>query len=104
MRKRWIFRALKFAAFALAGISVFGWIVASLWNALMPTIFGLGAITFWQALGLLLLSRILFGSFRGGPRGIRHGMRRRWARMTPEERLRFREGMRGRCAPSESEV
>lgn len=41
--------------------------VMLLWNWLMPVIFGLTTITFWQALGLLALSKILFG--RGGRRG-----------------------------------
>jgi hypothetical protein len=104
MKKRWIFRGAKIAVFAVVGILVLGWVVTSLWNWLMPGIFGLGAITFWQALGLLLLSRVLFGSFRGGPRGMRRGMGRRWARMTPEERERFRKGIEGRCARPETAV
>jgi len=44
------------------------------------------------------LSKILFGGFRGGP-PWRHRMMERWAQMTPEEREKFRAGMRGRCAP-----
>jgi hypothetical protein len=59
----------------------------------------MGVITFWQALGLLVLSRLLFGGFRGG---ARHGhwrgrMAERWQQMTPEERDRFRTGLGGRC-------
>jgi hypothetical protein len=72
----------------------------SLWNWLMPTIFGSPLITFWQALGLLLLARILFGRFGGGP-GRRMQWRRRmmerWSQMTPEEREKFARGMRGHC-------
>ena len=48
-------------AFVLVFILVFGTIVQLLWNWLMPEIFGLGAITYLQAIGLLLLSRLLFG-------------------------------------------
>ena len=68
-------------------------------------IFGLPHLSFWQALGLLALCRILFGGLRLG-RGrhrsryrnrIRERMSERWARMTPEERERFRQGVRGRC-------
>ena len=47
------------AIFAL----VFGLVVKWLWNWLMPAIFGLGVITFWQAFGLVLLAKILFGAF-----------------------------------------
>lgn len=70
--------------------------VLELWNWLMPKIFGLHAITYWQALGLMGLCWLLFGGprawFRGG-----HRMHGRWQRLTPEERERFRAGMRGRC-------
>jgi Ca2+/H+ antiporter, TMEM165/GDT1 family len=75
-------------------------LVMGLWNWLMPAIFGLKAITFWQTLGLLFLSRFLFGGFRGRSRGSmhwRHRMKERWERMTPEEREQFRAGMRARC-------
>jgi len=89
-------RLLMFAPLAIVGFTVFiaigGTVVRLLWNWLLPPILGLPAITFWQALGLLALCRILFGGF-----GM-HGPRRRgrWDYMTPEQRERFREGMRGR--------
>lgn len=108
MRKRWI----AMVPLALLGILLFmtlgGAVVMQLWNWLLPTLFGWHAITFWQALGLLMLCRILFG--RWGGRGYgrsrwRHRMEERWERMTPEERDRFRQGLRGRCGfgPSASE-
>jgi hypothetical protein len=79
---------------------VFGLIVMLLWNWLMPVLFGLARIGYWQALALLILSKILFGGFRGhwggGMRG-RQRMFERWERMTPEERERFRTGFRGHC-------
>ncbi len=74
---------------------LFGWVVMSLWNALMPAIFGLKAIGYWQALGLFILAKILFGGFGGGSgaRGgyWRHRMIERLERMTPEEREKFRQ-------------
>ena len=75
-----------------------GLIVRALWNWLPPPLFAWPTITFWQALALLALCRILFGTLgHHGANGWR--MRRRWAerweRMTPEERERFRHGMRG---------
>lgn len=102
MRQRKMRRAVKFALFVPVALIVCGLVcllMMGLWNWLMPTIFGFKAITFWQALGLLFLSRLLFSGFRGRGRSMhwRHRMQERWERMTPEEREKFREGMRGRC-------
>jgi len=91
---------LKFLLFALLFVAVFSFFVMRLWNWLMPAVFGWHALTYWQALGLLVLSKILFGGFRGrpGPRFAgRRRMMERWARMTPQERERLRESMRKRC-------
>jgi len=67
MRRHWISRILKFAVFGVLFIGVFSFIVMSLWNWLMPTLFGLRLITYWQAMGVLIFSKILFGGFRGRP-------------------------------------
>ena len=86
--------------FVAVVILVFGFVVMSLWNWLMPPLFGWRVINFSQALGLLVLTRILFGGFRGRPAGHlfwRRRMMERWEQMTPEEREKFREGMRARC-------
>jgi len=87
------------APFAIVGIALFmflgGWIVMSLWNYLLPAIFGWRMITFWQAVGLLILCRILFGGIGG--HGTRHSRRRwggRWGNMSDEEREKCREAMR----------
>ncbi|HEY1575528.1 MAG TPA: hypothetical protein VGF82_00445 [Terracidiphilus sp.] len=95
MKKVWI------AVIAPPAIVLFVWLfgelVMHLWNWLLPPIFGLHMITFWQALGILLLSRILFGSWGSGG-GNRRGRRReKWEKMTPEERERMRHGWAGRC-------
>jgi len=80
-----------------------GEIVMRLWNWLVPMLFGLRQITFWQAIGILALCRILFGShgFRGARpnvrRRIQERIEERYATMTPEERERFRQSWRGRC-------
>lgn len=100
MRKRWIFIVPAAIVGMLLFITVGGFVVRLLWNALLPPLFGWPQVTFWQALGLLVLSRILFGGF-GGHRSTRSNFRRRvadrWDSLTPEERERFREGMRQRC-------
>ena len=86
MRTRWIGKAVLF----LAAIAVLGGVVMLLWNEVMPLLFsGAHPVDYLHALGLLVLSRILFGGFRGG--GGWHG-RRQWRRlqaMTPEEREQF---------------
>ena len=99
MKRYWPLRMLKFLVMAALAVVVLSVAVASLWNWLMPAVFGVRAITFWQALGLLVLARVLFGRFGGHGRGMhwRHRMTERWNQMTPEERERFAEGMRGRC-------
>lgn len=78
-------------AFVIAFLGLFGGCVMLLWNWLMPDLFGLPEISFWQAAGLLLLCKILFGGFGGGHHGhgCHHGsnkLRERWENMTPEER------------------
>ncbi len=99
-------RLLWIAPAAIAGMVLFAWIggevVLHLWNWLLPGLFGWKQLTFWQALALLALCRILFGGF--GMRGSRDGMRsrirrrvaERWDRMTPEEREKYSQCFRGR--------
>lgn len=99
MKQRWVTRALKVFLMVVVAGTLLGFVTMQLWNWLMPSIFGLHAITFWQALGLFVLGKLLLGGFHrhhgGRPRWGRH-MRERWEQMTPEERERFRAGMRGR--------
>ena len=63
MRGHRFARAARFILFAIVAALALGFIVMHLWNWLMPPVFGLRIIGFWQALGLLLLSKILFGGF-----------------------------------------
>jgi hypothetical protein len=106
MRPRWT-RLIWIAPLAILGILLFivigGEIVLHLWNWLLPPLFGWRQITFWQALGLLLLCRILFGGLgmRGSHRSsmrsnVRRRMAERWEHMTPEEREKVRQRW-GRC-------
>ncbi len=94
---RFVLTAVMFLVVGTLAAFVFGYVAMSLWNWLMPEIFGLKVISFWQAFGLLVLSWLFFGRFRGGHhwhgRHWRHRMFRRWERMSPEEREKFREKM-----------
>lgn len=104
-------KLLYIAPLALVGLAIFiaigGEVVRLLWNWLLPALFAWRQITFWQAVGLLALCRILFGGLggRGSSRSevrrrIRERMAERWERMTPEEREKYRQSFRGRwCAP-----
>ena len=89
MRRKW-FLMLPIGLAAILLVSFLGGtVVQLLWNWLMPPLFALPALTFWQALGLLALTRILFGGLG------RHGCRSR-DRFTPEQRERFRQRVRER--------
>ncbi|HYL84900.1 MAG TPA: hypothetical protein VE263_11745 [Candidatus Angelobacter sp.] len=95
-------KGLMFLPVAVLVVALCGYLVMSLWNWLVPAVFGWRVITFWQALGLLLLSKILFGGFRGRSGGHgqwrwRRRMMERWEQMTPEEREKFRQGFREYC-------
>jgi len=94
--KFWAMGLVGIAVFALIFVGGFGWAVHQLWNLLMPEIFGLPSISFWQAVGLLSLSWLLFGGWRGMPRARRWGSGRRggWEGLTPEEREVFARRMR----------
>lgn len=103
MAQRWVTRVFKVVLGVFIAVVVIGAVslgVQQLWNWLAPSLFGWRTITFWQALGLLVLCRLLFGRFGGrgfGPPHFRRRWDRRWEQMTPEEREKFRQGMRGRC-------
>ena len=71
-------RGLRVAGFVVLGVVgaaafglAFGYFVKLLWNWLMPAIFGLGTITYWQAFGIVILGKLIFGGIGGG--GGRHG-------------------------------
>ena len=106
MRKNWARRIAKFLAIVIVGAAVLTFVVMTLWNWLAPALFGLPSITVFQALGLLVLCRILFGGFRGrGGLAHPHGRRlmmERWEQMTPEEREKFRQGLLKGMQPSGS--
>jgi hypothetical protein len=100
MRRNRVLKMVAALPLVVLLLALFGYVVMSLWNWLMPLLFGWHVITFWQALGIFVLSKILFGGLRGGHGGRwRHRLNERWEHMTPEEREKFRDGMRGRCGP-----
>jgi len=100
MKRFWMRKVAGFIVLAIVGVLVFSGIVMLLWNALLPDLFHFPVITFWQALGLLILTKLLFGGFRGGgPRGghWKDKMKQRWMNMTPEEKEKFQQDWGKRC-------
>ena len=91
MRAKW----LLMIPIGIAAITFFvfigGTITQLLWNWLLPPLFGWKELSFWQALGMLTLCRILFGGISG-----RGGYGRRTSNWTPEEKARFRQRVRER--------
>ena len=81
-----------------------GFVVLALWNGLLPGLLGLPRIHFCQALGLLVLSRILFGGWHRchGHGGFRHRQRmiQHWESMSEEQKQKFRQGFRSGCCGS----
>ena len=100
----WKMRKLYKGLFMLLLLFALPFVIKGLWNAILPAISQITAITYWQALGLFILSRILFGGFRCG--GRRHGgtskfggagFRQKFMNMTEEERAAFKKRWSERC-------
>lgn len=92
---------LLFILIAPLAIFIFGSVVMLLWNNVLVPVLSVHVVTFWQALGILVLSKILFSSFGGG-RGRRYPtwrdrMSQRWNAMTPEEKEKFKQKWEERC-------
>ena len=93
MKKIWIRKVPMVIALVTAGVFAFSGIVMFLWNHTLPVVLHAGAITFWQAMGILVLSKILFSGL-SGRRGMAHRhwkkqMFGQWQDMTPEEKEMF---------------
>jgi len=103
MREYAMRRFIMFVPLMVLFAALVGFVVMSLWNWLMPMIFGLTKISYWQAWGLLILGRLLVGGFRmGNHRPDRRRLRERWTHMSPEERAKFRRGFWGDYAPPDT--
>jgi hypothetical protein len=100
-------KILKWTVVCVLFVFVFGFITMTLWNWIVPPVFNGNVISFWQALGLLLLSKILFGGFGGGrwggrgAMGWKHRYYGKLSSMTPEERERFKSRMKEKWCSSE---
>lgn len=93
-RNRKKFFLLPFGIAAL--LAIVSYIVMELWNNLLPEIIHVNTITFWQAMGIFILCKILFGFGKGsgGAPWMRRKMEDRFKGMTPEEKQQFKEEMK----------
>lgn len=89
---RVIFIPLGIALF----LSVISFVVMTLWNNLLPDILNVDTITFWQAMGIFILSKLLFGFGRGGKMGKASWGKDGCKSMSPEDRERFKAEMKNR--------
>lgn len=100
-KKFWVKKIVGFCILAIAMTALLAYVVMLLWNNVLATVISVSVIGFWQALGLLVLSKILFGGFKGGwgSRGghWKHQMKEKWHQMTPEEREKIKQEWRNRC-------
>lgn len=99
MKKMWKIKMLLIVA---AGIVVMAAVVMWLWNWLIPVLFNGPIINFIQAIGLMLLSRILFrGIHKGGCQGMQYGQwggwSQKWGKMSEEEKAKMRDLWKKRC-------
>jgi hypothetical protein len=99
-RRKFIFIPIGIAAF----LALISFVVMNLWNYLLPGILHVGVITFWQAMGIFILCKILFGfgkggGHRGGAPWMRRGMAEKFKNMTPEDREKFKQKWEQRCGP-----
>jgi Ca2+/H+ antiporter, TMEM165/GDT1 family len=103
-RRSRIGKAFMILLCVVAFVVLFTFIVMSLWNAILPAVLGVSTITFWQAMGILVLSKILFGGFGGWQHKREHfknrwrqRMQEKWANMTPEQKEKFKDAWKSRC-------
>lgn len=98
-KKFWIKKIIGFTLLVVLCVAVVGYVVMQLWNQVLAAVVPVSVVSYWQALGLLLLSKILFGGFHGGGRkaGWKKEMQEKWHTMTPEERDRIKQEWREKC-------
>ena len=104
-------KIVKWTVVCVLFVFLFGYITMILWNWLVPSVFNGPVINFWQALGLLLLSKILFGGFGGKQWGggpghhWKHRYYEKLSTMSPEDKERFKARIREKwCSRDHSSI
>lgn len=102
-KKFWIKKIIGFTALAAAFGSLLSYVVMRLWNGILTEVVHVSPISFVQAIGILVLSKILFGGFHGRWGGgcpgnhFKNEMKEKWHSMSPEEREKMKEEWRNKC-------
>jgi hypothetical protein len=100
-KKFWIRKCIGFALMGIAFAALISYVVMLLWNGVLVDVISVKEITYPQAVGILVLSKILFGGFKGGwgsrGREWKQNMKEKWEKMNPEEREKFKEEWRSKC-------
>ncbi len=78
----------------IAAVAIFGLVVMLLWNSIIPMVIGWGALTYLQAVGLLVLCRVLFGGFNSFKRGasykhMRHAHKEQLKGMSRKQKMEY---------------
>jgi hypothetical protein len=89
---------IGFGILGIGFVFLFGWVVMLLWNWLMPEIFGLKQLNYWQAWGLLALCTILFKGFGSGS-GSGGGKSDRKRKRELRRRIREDQAKEGEVSP-----
>jgi len=102
MKKFWVKKVFGMIVCAALAVVALGFVIMTLWNHILVAVLGVKVITYYQALGIFVLSKLLFGGFKGrgcgcGFRGRGREMKEKWMNMTPEEREQFKQNWRSRC-------
>lgn len=89
-------RILKYALLVVAGIGILSYLVMHLWNWILPASAGWNPISYWQAMGLLVLSKILFSGWGNGKSKWKQSqwkskMKEKWNNMSEDEREKFKD-------------
>lgn len=101
----WIRKIIGFSILAIAFAALLAYVVMLLWNGVLAQVVTVSTISFYQAIGLLVLSKILFGGFPSGKNHCNHcsgghwknELKEKWHTMSPEERDQMKQEWRNRC-------
>lgn len=92
-------KILFFIGLAVLFVFVMGNVIMYLWNAILPDVINAKTITFWQAIGIFVLARLLFGGFKGGrsSHSKREHWKNKWKKMSEDERHEFKSKWKDYC-------
>lgn len=85
-----VFKYIGFGILGIGAMFLFVWVVMLLWNALIPALFSGPVLSYWQAAGILILSKILLSGFGGGGGDKSRKKKSKW-------HSKYNDKYRGKC-------